>query len=293
MSSRDACGLAAEKFGVLLKTKSNGRFNTTVANDGKLGNQRELVEQVRDGSLEVTFSLAGGAGHYARELDCFSLPYNIKDDAHMVRVLVALRPYVEGLIGPFNLKPFGYMDIGFRHMLNKKRPIYRVADMKGLKMRAAIPMTADMLNALGATGPIITWTEVYTALQAGVVDGVEASPSLIYTQKFQEQAKYYSKTYHACSTYYILTGKKWFEGLPKDLQSVFIEAAEETSRYQVDLQAKLDNECMDKLVAEGVKVNEVENLEEFRSKVAPWREKYVKGKGPKYEQIYQKILEVK
>lgn len=293
MSSRDASGMALEKLGELLTTKSKGQFKTMVANDGKLGNQREVVEQIRDGALEVTISLAGGPGHYAPEVALVELPYVYKDDAHMVRVLKALKPHVEETLAPFNLKPFGYMDIGFRFMLNKKRPIYKVADLKGLKMRGPIPMYIEMFNALGASGTIVTWTEVYTALQTGVVDGMEASPSLIYAMKFHEQAKYLSKTYHIGANFYIIAGKKWFESLPKDLQNIFIEATEEVSKYQVDMQMKLDREDMDKLVAAGVKVNEVDSLEEFRNTVIPWRDKWVKEKGPKFEKFYQKMLEVK
>ena len=292
MSSRDASGMALEKLGELLTTKSKGQFKTMVANDGKLGNQREVVEQIRDGALEVTISLAGGPGHYAPEVALAELPYVYKDDAHMVRVLKALKPHVEEILAPFNLKPFGYMNIGFRFMLNKKRPIYKVADLKGLKMRGPIPMYIEMFNALGASGTIVTWTEVYTALQTGVVDGMEASPSLIYAMKFHEQAKYLSKTYHIGANFYIIAGKKWFENLPKDLQNIFIEATEEASKYQVDMQMKLDREDMDKLVAAGVKVNEVDSLEEFRNKVIPWRDKWVKEKGPKFEKFYQKMIEV-
>jgi C4-dicarboxylate-binding protein DctP len=168
-----------------------------------------------------------------------------------------------------------------------------VADLKGLKMRGPVPLYIDMFNALGASGTMVTWTEVYTALQTGVVDGMEASPSLIYAMKFHEQAKFLSKTYHIGANFYIVTGKKWFEQLPKDLQQVFVDAVEEVSRYQVDLQAKLDREDMDKLIKEGVKVNEVESLEEFQKAVIPWRDKYVKDKGPKFETFYQKMLAVK
>lgn len=292
MSSRDASGMALEKLGELLDAKSKGRFKATVANDGKLGNQRQVVELIRDGALEATISLAGGPGYYAPEVSLVELPYIYKDDAHMVRVLKGVRPYVEEILAPFNLKPFGYMNIGFRFMLNKKRPILRVADLKGLKMRGPVPLYIDMFNALGASGTIVTWTEVYTALQTGVVDGMEASPSLIYAMKFHEQAKFLSKTYHIGANFYIITGKKWFEDLPKDLQQIFVEAAEEASKYQVDLQTRLDREDMDKLIKEGVKVNEVESLDEFRKTVIPWRDKYVKDKGPKFEKFYQKMLEV-
>jgi TRAP-type transport system periplasmic protein len=293
MSSRDASGMALEKFAELLTAKSNGRFKTTVGNDGKLGSQREVVEQIRDGALEVTISLAGGPGFYAAELMAIEYPYTYKDDDHMVRVLKAMRPEVEQILAPYNFKPFGYMDIGFRHILNKKRPVVRPADLKGIKVRAPAPFYADMLTALGASSTIITWTEVYTALQSGVVDGVEASSSLLYAMKFQEQAKYLSKTYHIGANFYIMAGKKWFDNLPKDLQQIFIDASEEASKYQVDLQKKLDKEYMDKLIAEGTKVNEVENLEEFRSKVVSWRNEYVKKQGPKTEKFYQKMLAVK
>jgi tripartite ATP-independent transporter DctP family solute receptor len=293
MSSRDASGMALQKFADLLEAKSNGRFKTSVANDGKLGSQREVVEQVRDSALEVTISLAGGPGFYAEELMAIEYPYTYKDDDHMVRVLKAMRPEVEKILAPYNFKPFGYMDIGFRHILNKKRPIYKPDDLKGIKVRAPAPFYADMLTALGASSTIITWTEVYTALQSGVVDGVEASASLLYAMKFHEQAKYLSKTYHIGANFYIMAGKKWFDNLPKDLQAIFVQASEEASQYQVDLQKKLDKEYMDKLVAEGTKANEVESVDEFRNKVVAWRNEYVKKQGPKTVAFYEKMLQVK
>lgn len=293
MSSQDASGMACIKFGELLESKSEGRFKTTVANEGKMGNQREVVEQIRDGALEVTISLAGGPGHYKPEVQLLEAPYMYDDGAHMVRVLIAVRPYVAEILAPYNFKPFGYMNIGFRHMLNKKRPIRKVADLKGLKMRGPIPMYVEMFNALGARGTTVTWTEVYTALQSGVVDGMEASPSLIYAMKFQEQAKYLSKTYHIGANFYFIAGKKWFESLPKDLQEIFTEATEEASEFQIKMQDKLDQEAIDKLIAEKVKINEVDDLNEFRNKVLPWREKWVKSKGSGFEKIYQKMLAVK
>lgn len=293
MSSKDSAGMGCKKLGELVNAKSKGRIKAWVSTDAELGNQRELCEQLRDGSIEVTTSLPSGTGRYVPPLAVFELPYIYKDDAHMARVLIALRPYVAKLLAPHNIKPFGYMDIGFRHMLNKKRPIFKVADLKGLKMRGPNPMYIGMFNALGASGTTVTWTEVYTALQSGVVDGMEASPALIYAMKFQEQAKILSKTYHIGANFYLMTGKKWFDGLPKDLQKVFIEATEEASKYAFDMEMELERQAMDKLVAEGVKVNEVDDLNEFRKKLIAFREKYVKDKGPEFEKLYKKLLEVK
>ena len=293
MSSKDSAGMGCIKLGELLNAKGKGRIKASVSTNAELGNQRELCEMVRDGSVEVTTSLPSGTGRYVPALAVFELPYIYKDDAHMVRVLKALRSDVGELLAPHNIKPFGYMDIGFRHMLNKKRPIRKVADLKGLKMRGPNPMYIGMFNALGASGTTVTWTEVYTALQSGVVDGMEASPALIYAMKFQEQAKYLSKTFHIGANFYLMTGKKWFDSLPKDLQKVFIEATEEASKYAFDTEMELERQAMDKLIAEGVKVNEVDDLNEFRNKLIDFREKYVKDKGAEFEKLYKKMLGVK
>jgi len=237
--------------------------------------------------------LPSGTGRYVPELVLFELPYIYKDDEHMVRVLTTLRPYVEELLAPHNIVPFGYLDIGFRHMLNKKRPIYELEDLKGLKMRGPNPLYIGMFNALGASGTTVTWTEVYTALQSGVVDGMEASPALIYAMRFHEQAKYLSKTYHIGANLYFMTSKNWFESLPKDLQDVVVEAMNEASDYGFETEMELEAEAIDKLVAEGVKVNEVNDLQEFVDACVAFRESYVQEKGPKFVKMYEKILSVK
>jgi len=293
MSAKDSAGMACKKLGELLIKKSNGTIKAWVATDGEVGSQREAVEQVRDGSIEMTTTLPTGGGAYVPPLFAFEFPFIYKDDQHMFRVLKELRPYVEGLLVPYNFKPLGALNIGFRHMLNKKRPIYKVADLKGLKMRGPNPMYVGMFNALGATGTTVTWTEVYTALQAGVVDGMEASPALIYAMKFHEQAKYLSKTYHIGANLYFMASKKWFDGLPDDLKKIVVESTEEASAYQLEMEMKLEKESLGKLVAEGVKINEVENLNEFRNALIAFREKYAKEKGPEFEKLYKKILEVK
>jgi len=293
MSSQDSAGMACQKFAELVAAKSKGRIKTTVSTDGELGAQRELCEMVHDGSLEVTTSLPSGTGTYVPQLALFELPFIYQDDDHMVRVLKALRPYVEELLSPHNIKPLGYMDIGFRHMLNKKRPIYEVADMKGLKMRGPNPLYIGMFNALGASGTTVTWTEVYTALQSGVVDGMEASPALIYAMKFHEQAKYLSKTFHIGANLYFMVSKKWFDGLPQDLKKVVVEASDEASEYGFKKEMELESQAIGKLEAGGVKVNEVKDLNEFKTTCIAFRDKYVKDNGPAYEELYKRILAVK
>jgi len=292
MSAYDNIGMASIKLAELVNAKSNGRIKTSVSTDGELGNERELTEMLRDGSLEVTTVLTTAPSSYVGELALFELPYIYKDYAHLVRVLKELMPYVEELLAPYNMKPTGYLSHGFRHMLNKKRPIYKVADMKGLKMRAPNPMYVGMLNALGANSITVTWNEVYTALQSGVVDGMEASPSLIYANKFQEQAKYLSKTSHIGGSVSFMLCKRWFDSLPEDLQKIVLEAIDEASDYGFKMLLELEEVAINKLVAEGLEVNEVEDLNEFREKCLSFRDNYVKEKGPSFEKLYNKILAV-
>jgi tripartite ATP-independent transporter DctP family solute receptor len=293
MASSDPTGIACVRLGALLDKKSKGRIKASVHNDAELGKQREVVEMVRDGGVEITTSGPGAGSAYVIELALLDLPYLYDDSAHYLRVLKALRPDFEKLLAPYNIKPLGAMVIGFRHMLNKKRPIYKVSDLKGLKMRAPIPMYLQMFNALGADGTTVTWSEVYTALQSGVVDGMEASPALIYAMKFHEQAKYLSKTYHIASSFYFFTCKNWFDSLPKDLQDAVVQATEEASDYHFKVQTEADQKALDKLIAEGVKVNEVNDLNEFRQKCLDFRNEFVKKKGPEAEKFYKKILAIK
>ncbi len=143
---------------------------------------------VHDGALEVVTTLASGSARYVPQLALFEFPYIYKDEAHLVRVLNALEPEVSRLLASSNMVAIGGQNMGLRHMLNKKRPIQTVADMKGLKMRGPNPVYVGMFNALGASGTTTDWSEIYGAIQAGVIDGMEASPDMIYSMKFHEVA---------------------------------------------------------------------------------------------------------
>jgi tripartite ATP-independent transporter DctP family solute receptor len=292
LSSNDSVGIAVKKLGELINANSKGKIEANVWADASLGNERVLTEMTHDGSLELCPSLSTGMARYAPELSVFELPYLYKDDAHMVRVLKAFRPVVEELLAPHNIKPLGCLDIGIRHMLNKKRSIYTVGDLKGLKMRAPNPVFVGMFNALGASATTVTWSEVYTALQSGVVDGMEASVSLIYMNRLHEQAKYLSKTYHVGGCFYFMANKKWYDNLPQDLQKLLLEAAEEASKYQFNIQMDQEKEAWGKVAVAGVKINEVKDIKEFSDKCVTFREKYAKEKGPKFEELYNKLLAV-
>jgi C4-dicarboxylate-binding protein DctP len=293
LSQYGSVGKGLKKFADLVAERSGGRIKTTVNYAGELGTQRETVEMVRDGSLEVVTTLATGTASWVPQLGLFEFPYIYKNEAHLVRVLDALEGEVSRLLAPHNFIAVGGQNMGFRHMLDRKKPIQSVADLKGLKMRGPNPVYVGMFNALGASGMTTDWSEIYTALQTGVIDGMEASPDMILSMKFHEQAKYLSKTNHIAACVYYMIRKDWYEGLPKDLQEVVMKAAREAAAYQNQLDVESQDAAMKKMVSEGLQVNEVRDVKEFQTILESFKASYVKEKGPQWKDLYDKIVAVK
>ena len=288
----DSVGHACIKLGEILNSKGNGRIEASVVTDGEWGDQDEITEMLVQGGLVEIINATSPLPRYVPEANLQEFPYMYKDVDHQVRVLKAIGPYLSELLKPFNIKVTGSIPTGFRHFLNKEKPIYEPDDFKGLKIRAPNPMYAGMIEALGAESVTISWNEVYTALQAGVVDGMEASYSLINAMGFQEQAKYLSKTYHIASNQFFLIDNAWFNTLPEDIQKIIEESTEEASDYSVGVLKELEKEAEEQLVAQGVMINEVNDLNEFRELIIAYRENYVKKGGPGFEKLYNKILEI-
>jgi C4-dicarboxylate-binding protein DctP len=247
---------------------------------------------LHDGALEVVTTLASGTARYVPQLGLFEFPYIYKDEAHLVRVLDAMEEEVSRLLAPHNFVAVGGQNMGFRHMLNKVKPVADVADLKDLKMRGPNPVYVGMFDALGASGTTTDWSEIYGALQTGVIDGMEASPDMIYSMKFHEVAKNMSKTYHIAACVYYMIRKDWLEALPADLQEIVIASAREAAAYQNALDIEAQGASLQKMVDEGLQVNEVNDLGEFQATLEAFKESYVQEKGPEWVDLYNKIKAV-
>lgn len=292
LSKTGPVGLAMQKFCDMVEKNSNGKIKVTAFFGSELGRQREQCEMVQSGSLEMVTSLTSGTGRYVPQLAVFAFPYVFKDDDHVVRSLDAMEDEVSRLLASHNFKAIAGQNMGFRHCLIKPKPVYKVADFKGLKMRGPDPVYAGMFEAFGADAITSDWSEIYNALQTGVIEGMEASPAMIYSMKFHEQAKYYSKTYHIAAAVYYMFNKKWYDSLPTDLKKIVEDASRDAARYQAELRDKLDKEKLQAMINEGVTVNEVDNLENFR-KVQEGYKKKLLEKGPEWVDFYTKLSSVK
>lgn len=292
LAATGTVGRALQYFVDDVNEASGGRINATANFGSELGTQREQVEMAQTGSLEmVVASPPSAMAAYVPQLQALNIPYLLRDEAHFVRVLDAMEDEISRLLAPHNFIAVGGQNMGFRHMLIRRRPVSNPADLRGLKMRGPNPVYVEMFELLGASGVTTDWTDVYTSLQTGVIDGMEASPDMIYSMRFQEQAPYLSKTFHIAASVYYFFNKEWFESLPEDLQGIAMESARRAAAYQNQIDLEAQQESMEKMIAEGVTVNEVDNLDTFAQMTAPMLESF-RARGPEWADFIDKLVAI-
>lgn len=289
LAASGTVGRALQFFVDDVNEASGGRIRATANFGSELGTQREQVEMAQTGSLEmVVASPPSAMAAYVPQLQALNIPYILRDEEHFVRVLNGLEDEISRLMAPHNFVAVGGQNMGFRHMLVRRRPIYEPADLRGLQMRGPNPVYIEMFELLGASGVTTDWTDVYTSLQTGVIDGMEASPDMIDSMRFQEQAQYLSKTFHIAASVFYFFNREWFESLPTDLQDIVMESARRAAAYQNRIDLEAQQESMQKMIDEGVTVNEVRDLAEFARLTAPMVDSF-RARGPEWADFIDRI----
>ena len=236
-------GKAAEYFKKLAEERTKGRVKVEVYPNSSLFKDGEEMEALQLGSVQMLApSLAKFGPLGVREFEVFDLPYVFDnfEELHKVTegpVGAALFKKLEskGLIG------LAYWDNGFK-VMSANKPIRVPADYKGLKMRIqSSKVLGDEIKALGAIPQVMAFSEVYQALQTGVVDGTENPPSNFYTQKMQEVQKYLALTDHGVIEYAVIVNKKFWDGLPADIRTTLQGAMKDATKYANGI-AKKDND---------------------------------------------------
>lgn len=214
---------AIEYMGQLLNTWTGGRMSINIYHSMQLGGEKEALEQVQLGALEMTRVSVGVVGPIVPEFDAFNLPYFFRSVEHMHKV-------VDGEIGTELLNKLeaggliglGYMDAGSRSFYNSVRPITSIEDLKGLKIRVMQnPIFIEMVNAMGGNGLPISFSELYTSMQTGVVDGAENNPPSYESGKHFEVAKHYTLTEHLMvPEIFVFSKRVWDKLSPLDQQLI-------------------------------------------------------------------------
>jgi TRAP-type transport system periplasmic protein len=239
---------AAVKFADVLKAKTGGRIEVQVAPSAQLGDDAAMITALRTGALDMSANSQGPTALVVPEYAAFGMPFMFSSAAQAFKVLDGpLGKELADKTSEKGLVLLGYWDNGIRHMTNSKRPIGKVEDMKGLKMRTPPDaVLVDIMQALSAEAQQIKFSELYVALQQGVVDGQENPLVNIHASKLYEVQKHLALTAHMFQMTPFLMGKRTWDRLSEaDRKSVMEAAAEATA-----LQRKLSQEADDKLLAE-------------------------------------------
>ncbi len=235
-------GQAALRFKELAEKNTKGRVKIEVYPNSQLYKDKEELEALQLGAVQMLApSLAKFGPLGVRDFEVFDLPYIFSSKA-------ALYGITEGPIGrdllkklePKGIIGLAYWDNGFK-IMSANKPLHRPADFKGLKMRIQSSKVLDaQMRALGANPQVMAFSEVYQALQSGVVDGTENPPSNMYTQKMHEVQSHLTVSNHGYLGYAVVVNKKFWDGLPADIRSELDKAMVEATRYEKAI-AERDN----------------------------------------------------
>ena len=226
-------GKAAEKFKELAEAATKGKVKIEIYPNSTLYKDKEELEALQLGAVQMLApSLAKFGPLGVKEFELFDLPFIFADKKALAKITEG--PIGRELLNKLDAKGIlglAYWDNGFK-MMSSNRPIHAPADMKGLKMRIQASKVLDeQMRVLGANPQVMAFSEVYQALQTGVVDGAENPPSNLYTQKMHEVQKHLTVTNHGYIGYAVIVNKKFWDKLPADVRTQLDSAMREASKY--------------------------------------------------------------
>ena len=246
-------GKGSLKFKELAESRTQGRVKVEVYPNSQLFKDGEEMQMLQLGNVQMlapSVSKFGPLG--VREFEIFDLPYLFDnyDELHKVTAgpigqVLFRKLESKGIIG------LAYWDNGFK-VMSANKPLRTPADFRGLKMRIQSSKVLDaQMRALGATPQVMAFSEVYQALQTGVVDGTENPPSNLYTQKMNEVQKYVTLSDHGVIEYAVIVNKKFWDGLPAALRATLEGAMKEATKYANDIARQENEDALAKVKATG------------------------------------------
>jgi tripartite ATP-independent transporter DctP family solute receptor len=269
---------SADEFAKRANQKLGGKAKVVVYGSSQLGGDKELLQKLKLGTLDIALPSTVMSSE-ADLFGVFEMPYLVKDRAHMQRIekevfWKSLAPAAEAK----GLKVIAVWENGYRHITNSKRPINTPADLQGIKLR--VPegkWRVKMFQAYGANPSPMKFSEVFTALQTGVMDGQENPFTQIYSAKFQEVQKFLSLTGHVYTPAYATVGAKKWASLPTAVRKTLEDVAKDTQAFVYAKAAKDDEELLGKIKAAGVQVN------------TPNKDAFIAASKPVYEEFAKEV----
>jgi C4-dicarboxylate-binding protein DctP len=246
-------GKGALKFKELAEKYTEGKVKVEVYPNSTLYKDKEELDALQMGAVQMLApSLAKFGPLGVRQFEVFDLPYIFEgyEDLHKVTYgPVGKKLFAE--LEPKGIKGLAYWDNGFK-VFSANRPLRKPEDFKGLKMRIQSSKVLEaQMRALGAIPQVMAFSEVYQALQTGVVDGTENPPSNLYTQKMHEVQKYVTLSDHGYLGYAVIVNKRFWDGLPDEVRAALEKAMEEATVYANDIAAEENAKAIEAVKAAG------------------------------------------
>jgi TRAP-type transport system periplasmic protein len=274
-------GQGAKKFGETVEAKSGGKIKVRLFPSGQLGGDLQTVSAIQGGTIDLTVLNAGLLVGQVKEFGLFDLPFLFESGKEADAVVDG--PFGQKLsetLPAKNLVPLGFWELGFRNVTNSRRPVTKMEDIQGLKVRVVqSPLYIDLFNTLGANAVPLPFPELYTALEQKTVDGQENPVTLINTSKFYEVQKHLTLTRHTYNPQIVVFSKRVWDRLDAEEKKLIEDAAQEAKVFQRAFSREQETKALDAVKAAGMQVVELSAAEigRIRDKVQPVVKKFSEG----------------
>lgn len=267
-----------EKFAEIVKAKSGGKIEIKLFPGGVLGGDVQTVSALQGGVVEMLVLNAGILSSNVKAFGAVDLPFLFNSGEEADKVMDgAFGKSLSDKLPATGLVGLAYWELGFRNLTNNRRAVTKLEDIKGLKIRTLqSPIPIELFNSLGANAVPLPYTELYTALETGTVDGQENPFANIINAKFYEVQKYLTVTRHQYNPQIVLVSKKFWDGLNDEEKGVLQSAATEARDFQRKVSREADAKALDEIKKTGMQVTELSPAEtqKIRDAVKPLIDKF-------------------
>jgi tripartite ATP-independent transporter DctP family solute receptor len=287
--------LGAQKMAEIIEQKTGGKIKVKVFPNGTLGGEQQVAAAMQGGTVEISIMAPAQLVGTVKEFVVLDFPFAFANEAQADAVLDG--PFGQRLMDYMPAKGWvglGFMEQGYRSISNSKRPINKLEDIKGLKLRTILnPLYVDLFNTLGANAVPMPFPELYSAMETKTVDGQENPETSVDANKFYEVQKYFSGTRHIYNPQMVLASKKFWDTLSADEKKIFQEAFVEARGVQRKASRDMTEKSRKVMTDHGMVLNEIEPAEmaRLRDAAKPVTEKYAKQLDPELVKAFYAELE--
>ncbi|MFV1986475.1 MAG: TRAP transporter substrate-binding protein [Gemmatimonadota bacterium] len=251
--------LAATEFARRVEQRSGGKVTIATFGSSQLGGDETLLQKLKLGTVDISLP-STILSSMIDQFGLFEMPYIVRDREHMKRIEESVVwPDLAPLAEARGYRLLAVWENGFRHITNNKRPIVTPADLRGIKLRTPRGVwRVKLFQALGANPTPMAYSEVFMALQTGVMDGQENPLAQIYSGRLHDVQKYLSLTAHVYTPAFVTVGTTRWDRLPEDVQTLVADVAAEMQDFVYETAVRLEEEYLADMVASGIAVNEVD-----------------------------------